>query len=460
MDLTGPAAGHALLKTSADSTGRRVLGTLNNCGAGRTPWGTYLTCEENFNGYFGTTNGSYVRDANQLRYGLAAGGFGYRWHELDDRFDYAVNPNEANRHGWVVEIDPYDPTSLPKKRTALGRIKHENAALVISKEGYVVVYMGDDQANDYVYKFVSSGKYDAKNPAANRELLDSGKLYVAKFENGAVSGDAAGIGKWVLLDKVANPTLAADANFADQGEVLVKTRLAADAVGATKMDRPEWVAVHPKTQEVYLTLTNNASRTAANVNDANPRATNRWGQIVRWREAGNDPASVADFEWDLFVIAGNPIAFADARAGSSNITTANTFNSPDGLAFDAEGRLWIQTDGNFSNTGDYQGQGNNQMLVADVKTKKIERFLVGPSGCEVTGIDWTPDGRTMFICIQHPGEIGSHPNRPTPPTGMSMDNYLINNPSAFSTWPDRDPDSRPRSAIVVVTRTDGGKIGT
>jgi len=290
MDITGPAAGHALMKTVADSTGRRVFGTLNNCGNGFTPWGTYLTCEENFNGYFGTTTAGDTRDANMKRYGISAAGSGYRWEEFEDRFDYKKDPNESNRFGWIVEIDPHDPTSLPKKRTALGRFKHENAALTISKEGHVVVYMGDDQANDYVYKFVSSGKYDAKNPGANRDLLDSGKLYVAKFENGAVSGDAAGIGKWILLDKTANATLAADANFADQGEVLVKTRLAADAVGATKMDRPEWVTVHPKTQEVYITMTNNSARTAGNVDDANPRATNRWGQIVRWHEAGNDPA--------------------------------------------------------------------------------------------------------------------------------------------------------------------------
>jgi len=458
MDITGPAAGHALMQTAADTTGTRVLGTLNNCGAGRTPWGTYLTCEENFNGYFGTLDGAYVRDSNQTRYGLSPSGFDYRWHELDSRFDYALNPNEANRFGWIVEINPYDPASLPKKRTALGRFKHENAALTISSEGHAVVYLGDDQANDYIYKFVSKNKYSATNMNANLDLLDEGKLYVARFTDGATAGDAMGVGEWILLDKTDNAILAADPNFADQAEVLIKTRLAADAVGATKMDRPEWVAVHPTTQEVYCTLTNNSGRSVTD--DANPRASNRWGQIVRWREAGGDPASVADFEWDLFVIAGNPIAFdaADARAGSSNITTANTFNSPDGLAFDAEGRLWIQTDGNYSNTGNFEGQGNNQMLVADVKTKKIDRFLVGPSGCEITGIDWTPDGKTLFINVQHPGEASGHPRAPDP-GAMDMAHYLASNPTSFSTWPDRDPDSRPRAATVVVTRIDGRKIG-
>lgn len=465
MELTGPAAGHALVKTSADASGTRVLGTLNNCGSGRTPWGTYLTCEENFNGYFGINDDTTGdrRDAVQKRYGLSynsgtgSSRSGYRWEEHDSRFDYLAEPNESNRFGWIVEIDPYDPVSIPKKRTALGRFKHENAALTISKEGYAVVYLGDDQANEFIYKFVSTNKYDAANLAANRNLLDSGKLYVAKFSNGATSGDAMGVGEWILLDKTANATLAADATFADQAEVLIKARLAASAVGATPMDRPEWVAVHPTTREVYCTLTNNSGRSVTD--DANPRASNRWGQIIRWSEAGNDPASVAAFEWDLFVIAGNPNAFTDARAGSANITVDNTFNSPDGLAFDKDGRLWIQTDGNYSNTGNYLGQGNNQMLVADVTSGKIERFLVGPAGCEITGIDWTPDGKTLFINVQHPGEAGGHPNAPVPPMGVSLDEYLSANPTSFSTWPDRNPDSRPRSATVVITRTDGKTIG-
>jgi uncharacterized protein len=459
MDITGPASGHALMKTVTDSSGTRVYGTLNNCGNGFTPWGTYLTCEENFNGYFGNTSGVDSRDANMKRYGLPAIKSGYRWEELDERFDYSKDPNESNRFGWIVEIDPFDPSSLPKKRTALGRFKHENVALTIAKDGRVVAYMGDDQINDYVYKFVSDGKYAEGADAANRELLSSGKLYVAKFKNGAVSGDMMGDGEWMLLDKTDNPALAASADFADQGEVLIKTRLAADLLGATKMDRPEWVTVHPTTQEVYLTLTNHSSRSVTD--DANPRTSNRYGQIIRWREAGGDPASVAAFEWDLFVLAGNPSAYPapDARAGSSNITPENTFNSPDGLAFDAEGRLWIQTDGNYSNTSHYAGQGNNQMLVADVKTKSIKRFLVGPSGCEITGITWTPDGKTMFVNVQHPGEASGHPRTPVPTGGMTLDVYIANNPTSFSTWPDRDPDSRPRAATVIITKKDGGKIG-
>jgi secreted PhoX family phosphatase len=462
--LTGPAAGDGLMVTSADPTGTSVLGTLNNCGNGHTLWGTYLTCEENFNGYFGSVDASYGRDENMLRYGLRAGGFGYRWHELDDRFDYSKEPNEANRFGWIVEIDPFDPTSTPKKRTALGRIKHENCAMTLTSDNRVVVYMGDDQANDYIYKFVSDGKYDPDNLNNNRNLLDSGKLYVSKFSDGAASGDFMGTGEWILLDKSENPTLAMDDRFANQAEVLIKTRLAADAVGATKMDRPEWVTVHPETGEVYCALTNNSGRSVTD--DVNPRTANRYGQIVRWREAGGD-AAATNFEWDLFVLAGNPIAHPEdaLRSGSDNVTVDNTFNSPDGLLFDSAGRLWIQTDGNFSNTGDYQGQGNNQMLAADPVSKEIRRFLVGPSGCEVTGIAWTPDRTTMFVNMQHPGETGSHPNRPTPPEGTSMDEYLAANPTSFSNWPKSQWDyvvggGRPRSATVVITKEDGGVIGS
>lgn len=461
MEITGPAAGHALMRTNADASGKRVLGMLNNCANGFTPWGTYLTCEENFNGYFGTTSGVDGRDEAMKRYGISARGTGYRWEEFDDRFDYAKEPNESNRFGWVVEIDPFDPKSTPAKRTALGRFKHENVALSFTRDRRVVAYMGDDQANDYIYKFVSHGRYNPGKDADNRKLLDSGKLYVAKFSDGATTGDFMGTGEWLLLDKQANPVLAADGRFADQAEVLIKTRLAADAVGATKMDRPEWIAVHPGTGDAYCALTNNSGRRADAIDDANPRAANRYGQIVRWRETGND-AAAETFEWDLFVVAGNPIAHPDRndlRSGSEAITADNTFNSPDGIGFDRDGRLWIQTDGNFSNAGDYLGQGNNQMLCASPETGEVKRFLVGPSGCEITGLTFTPDGRTMFINVQHPGEVGSHPNRPAVPAGMDMDTFIAQNPLAFSKWPDA-AGGRPRSATVVITKDDGGVIGT
>lgn len=439
MELTGPAAGDALLRTSADPTGRRMLGTINNCGNGFTPWGTYLTCEENFNNNFGTTVEPQVdgRSPAQKRYGITAGATEYGWETQHARFDYKKEPNESNRFGWVVEIDPFNPLSLPKKRTALGRFKHESAAWHFTPDKRVVVYMGDDQANDYVYKFVSDQPYVEGNPAANRQLLDSGKLYVARFDNGATRGDFMGTGEWLLLDKQANPLLRADPDFPNQAAVLVHARLAADKVGATKMDRPEWVAVHPDTGEVYCTMTNNAQRTTSD--DANPREKNVYGQIVRWREAGGDAAATR-FQWDLFVLAGNPTVPGHPgtpQAGSANVHADNTFNSPDGLAFDRFGRLWIQTDGNYSNTGHFAHQGNNQMLAADPKTREIRRFLVGPRECEVTGFAFTPDHRTMFVNIQHPGETGR----------------------GNSHWPDGG-QALPRSATVIVTKNDGGVIGT
>jgi secreted PhoX family phosphatase len=478
MTITGPAAGHDLLKTAADATGTEVLGTLNNCGAGQTPWGTYITCEENFNGYFGTDAAGWTPDTLQNRYGLAAAGFGYGWHKGDPRFDLAVNPNEPNRFGWVVEIDPYSPTSKPKKRTALGRFKHENAECVLSKTNKAVVYTGCDERNEYLYKFVSTGTYDSANKASGANLLDAGILYVARFDAGTVVGDNQGTGVWLPLVHGQNG-LTAENGFANQAEVLIKARQAADRVGATMMDRPEWVAANrTKPGEVFLACTNNNRRSSAatpssnNVNgtttagsarpaldEANPRAVNNWGHVIRINELGADAAALT-FNWDIFVIAGNP-ALEGAKKGSSNIDASNTFNSPDGIQVDPEGRLWIQTDGSYANTGDFVNQGNNQMLVADITTKKITRFLVGPAGCEVTGVCWTPDGRTMFINIQHPGEVGSHPNAPAAyKSATDKDAWINANPTAFSKWPDGASAGRPRSGTVVIRKNDGGVIGT
>ncbi len=479
ITISGPAAGNDLLKTSADASGKEVLGTLNNCGAGQTPWGTYITCEENFNGYFGTDAPGWTANTLQNRYGVSAAGFGYGWHKGDPRFDLNVNPNEPNRHGWVVEIDPYAPSSKPKKRTALGRFKHENAECVLSKTNKAVVYTGCDERNEYLYKFVSTGTYDPANKASGTDLLDSGTLYVARFDAGTVTGDNQGTGVWLPLVHGQNG-LTAENGFANQAEVLIKARQAADRVGATMMDRPEWVAANrTKAGEVFLACTNNnrrgstpassnmvnGSTTAGNarpaVDEANPRAVNNWGHIIRINETGADAAATA-FNWDIFVIAGNP-ALEGAKKGSSNIDASNTFNSPDGIQVDPEGRLWIQTDGSYANTGDFLNQGNNQMLVADIATKKITRFLVGPAGCEVTGVCWTPDGRTMFINIQHPGEVGSHPNAPAAyvaAASNAKDAWVNANPTAFSKWPDGPNGGRPRSATVVIRKNDGGVIGT
>lgn len=404
MRVSGPAAGAAPLAGP-------VLGTINNCGAGRTPWGTYLTCEENFNGYF-AHGGSIAPE--ERRYGISARGAGYRWHEFDKRFDAQANPNEPNKFGWVVEIDPYDPSAQPVKRTALGRFKHEGAMTTLSPDGRVVVYMGDDERFEYIYKFVSKGGYNPSNRAANRDLLDEGTLYVAKF-------GAGGHGEWLRIEPTA-------AN-------LIYARLAADKAGATKMDRPEWIAVHPVTQDVFIALTNNDRRGREGqpgTDAANPRANNVYGHIVKWREQGGDPAA-PKFRWEMFALGGE-------EAG---------FGSPDGLWFDPRGVLWIQTDVSTSvlNQGPYAKLGNNQMLAADVTNGEIRRFLTGPKGCEITGATMAPDGRTMFINVQHPGEPASERSDP-------------GRVRAISNWPDQRPDGRPRAATVAIRRNDGGLIGT
>ena len=419
MRLSGPAAGSANVKTSADPAGTTVLGTLNNCSHGYTPWGTFLTGEENFNGYF--VNRATV-PADQRRYGVSAAGAGYRWHEFDTRFDAAAEPNEINRFGYVVEFDPFDPNSIPVKRTALGRFKHEGATVTLATDGRAVVYLGDDERFEYVYKFVSQGKFNANDRAANSALLDEGKLYVARF-----NGD--GSGEWLELSAGVNGLTAA-AGFPDQASICVRTRQAADLVGATKMDRPEWVAVNPLTKEVYLTLTNNSNRAVGvnpTVDAVNRRAANTFGHIVRWSETGSDPAALR-FAWNIFVEAGDP---ASADVNKRGNVKGDWFGSPDGLWFDQRGVLWIQTDVSTSTLGrgDYANFGNNQMLAADVRTGEIRRFLTGPNGCEVTGITWSSDKRTVFVGIQHPG--GSFPEQ----AGL------------------------PRSTVVAISRDDGAVIG-
>ncbi|UZE00568.1 PhoX family protein [Pseudomonas mediterranea] len=437
IELSGPAAGHQLLKTSADKSGKKVLGTFQNCANGMTPWGTYLTCEENFTDCFGSSTSDLQFDEAQKRYGATVTSREINWHLFDPRFDLAKNPNELNRHGWVVEIDPFDPESTPVKRTALGRFKHENAALAQTKDGHAVVYMGDDERGEFIYKFVSRERIDHKNPKANRNLLDHGTLYVARFDAGDGNPDhPKGKGQWIELTHGKNG-LDAGSGFADQAEVLIHARLAASAVGATRMDRPEWIVVSPKDGQVYCTLTNNAKRgeDGQPVGGPNPRAKNVYGQILRWRTDRDDHASMT-FSWDLFVVAGNPTVHAGTpKAGSSNVNPQNMFNSPDGLGFDQAGRLWILTDGDVSNTGDFAGMGNNQMLCADPDSGEIRRFMVGPVGCEVTGISFAPDQKALFVGIQHPGENGG------------------------STFPEHLPNGKPRSSVMVITREGGGIIG-
>ena len=422
MKIAGPATGHRLMQTSTDRDGRTVLGTINNCAHGVTPWGTYLTCEENFNGYFRVDPGAYDAEHAGLNSRYGVGGDRFNWATNDDRFVVtAEHPNEPNRFGWVVEIDPFDPTSMPVKRTALGRIKHEGAFVHTTKGGRVVVYMGDDQTNEYAYKFVSSGNARSMR-ARGLSPLDEGTLYVARFNDD-------GRGEWLPLVHGHGP-LTAENGFADQGDVLVKTRQAADALGATPMDRPEWTSVDPNTGLVYLTLTNNTSA-AKQESAANPRKPNRSGHIVRWEETGNDHTATT-FAWDLFLIAGQGRETGDG----STIERTDAFSSPDGLWVDPDGRVWIQTDGAQPDGAHDQMLAANPYVTDAHGTPELRRFLTGVPGCEVTGVITTPDQRTMFVNIQHPGD------------GV---------PSA---WPHEDGLTTPRSATVIITKDDGATIGS
>lgn len=339
--------------------------------------------------------------------------------------------NEPNTFGWMVEIDPFDPEGRPQKRTALGRFGHEGVIFAPAVEGQpVVCYSGDDSQNEYIYKFVSADNY--YKATAGGYLLNTGTLYVAKF-------NADGSGEWLPLD-VTNSAFTAKAaaagvTFANQADLLINTRLAADVMGATKMDRPEWGAVHPSTGEVYFTLTNNTSRTDANVDAANPRANNATGHIIRWTEN----AGQATFKWDIFLLGGDVGTVTGTGATAVTLTEENHFASPDGLLIDSRGIVWIQTDmsGSQQGTGPY---GNNQMLAADPVTKQVKRFFVGPIDAEVTGVTVTPDLKTMFVNIQHPGDRST------------VGNFT-------SHWPEGGT-ARPRSATVIVTKNDGGLIGS
>jgi hypothetical protein len=430
VGFAGPARGHRLMRTAFHRRGTAGLGTLNNCAHGVTPWGTYLTCEENFNGYFHVgADGTLTEEQAGLleRYGVEGEGFGYLWATTDERYRADLHPNQTNHFGWVVEIDPRDPDSTPVKRTALGRVKHEGATCTTAPDGRVVVYLGDDERFEYLYKWVSAEPWE-EMVAAGVSPLDEGVLYVARF-------DADGTGRWLPLVHGEGPLTPVN-GFADQGDVVIKARLAADALGATPMDRPEWVAVHPYTGEVYCSLTNNTRREGGQEDAANPRPENTWGHIIRWRErpalaygGRHFTAQSTSFDWDIYVLAG-----PGGGVDGSTVDAASAFGSPDGLWFDAAGRLWIQTDGE-------QPEGNNQMLVADPSTGELRRFLTGPVDCEVTGITATPDGRTLFVNIQHPGDSG-------PAT----------NPTETSTWPDGPGSSRPRPATVVIQRADGRRV--
>ena len=425
MEISGPAAGDDRLKTSADPSGRVVLGMLNNCAGGSTPWGTWLTCEENFNYYFDGDGAKLADAAVYKRYGISKPA--YAWSKQVDRFDVEKEPNEANRFGWVVEIDPYDPDSRPVKRTALGRFKHEGCTSALAKDGRAVFYSGDDQRFDYVYKFVTS------KPVApgDRNLLDEGTLYVGRF---ADDGKA----EWLPLVQGQGP-LTATNGFATQADVLIKTRLAADLLKPTPMDRPEDIETNPLNGKVYVVLTNNDSRKAEQVNAANPRERNKHGHIVEITPKDGDHGST-EGTWTVFLLAGKP--GQDAGALYHSATSDNGWLScPDNIAFDGTGRIWIVTDGAPDTSGIADGVYGADTAGAGRALTRC--FYQAPTGAEVCGPLVTPDDRTMFLAIQHPGED----------RGSSFDK-----PS--TRWPDFKEGMPPRPSVIAIVKKDGGKIGS
>jgi secreted PhoX family phosphatase len=432
MMITGPAAGHPLMRTREDPAGTTVRGMLNNCAGGTTPWGTILTCEENFHQYFanaGRLADDDPRKAVHARYGFPSGASERRWELHHDRFDLAKEPNEPFRFGWVVEIDPYDPSFAPRKRTALGRSKHEGATTVLARDGRVVVYSGDDERFEYIYKFVTAKAMRRGDLGQNLTLLDDGTLYVARFL-------PDGTGSWLPLIYGEGPLTRAN-GFENQGDVVINARRAADLLGATKMDRPEDVEASPVTGTVYAVLTNNTRRAADQVDAANPRPNNRHGHIIEWTEEGDEPAATR-FRWNIFMLCGDPKdpSYMTYFAGFP-AEQVSPISSPDNIAFDRRGDLWISTDGQPSTF-----RRNDAIFAVPVGGAQrgfLRQFLSAPRGAEVCGPQFTPDNHTLFCAIQHPGEGGG-----------------LENP--VSSWP--DGTQPPKPSVVAVWRPDGGVIGS
>jgi hypothetical protein len=441
MTISGPAAGHDRLKTSTDAGGKFVLGMVNNCGGGKTPWGTVLTAEENFHMYFsGETAGPEA--TAYRRYGVGGKSARYPWwaqHEA--RFDLAKEPNEANRFGWLVEIDPHDPASTPVKRTALGRFKHEAGTVVVNRDGRVVVYSGDDEQFEYVYRFVSDGRFDPSNRAANRDLLDAGTLSVARFA-------ADGTMQWLKLRHGEGPLTAAN-GFHSQADVVIEARRAADLLGATKMDRPEDVEANPVTGAVAVMLTNNTRRAAEQVDALNPRAKNEFGHVLILLPPGGrgrDADHAADtYRWELPLRAGDPSKPEVGARYPEGISRVGWFAAPDNVAFDPRGRMWISTD---------QGTAWGKTNIADgVWACEMEGtsawitrcFFAAPIGAEMCGPEFTPDGRTLFVAVQHPAVDGVK--------GSDFD-------TPATRWPDFKDGMPPRPSVMAITKDDGGEIGS
>ncbi|MEV6963002.1 PhoX family protein [Streptomyces sp. NPDC051207] len=445
--VTGPAAGSDLLKTSADPTGTKVLGTLNNCSGGTTPWGTTLHGEENFNQYFANSS-----RATDKRYGIGTGPTERKWERFDKRFDVAQEPNEVHRFGYVVELDPYDPTSTPRKHTALGRFKHEAATVRLTDDGRPVVYSGDDERFDYFYKFVSSKRMRKGNSRAVREhnlsLLDEGTLYVARLTGDSpatdidgsgrlpADGEFDGSGEWIPLATATADGAVSHVEGMSADEVFVFTRLAGDKVGATKMDRPEDIEPSPVTGKVYVALTNNSNRGKAGfapADEANPRVSNKHGHVLELTERWNR-ADATKFAWSLFLVAGDPGDPATYFAGFPK-EKVSPISCPDNVAFDPYGNLWISTDG--AQLGSHDGLFG--VATRGPRRGELKQFLTVPAGAETCGP--IIQDRRVVVAVQHPGEI---------------DGASVEQPK--STWPD-GPGTYVRPAVVAVWRADGDDIG-
>ncbi|MEV6660845.1 PhoX family protein [Nocardia fluminea] len=450
FEVKGPAAGSALLKTKADPTGTKVLGTLNNCSGGVTPWGTVLSGEENFNQYFG--NAASVTEpaaaARLKRYGIEGAASERKWETFDPRFDVAAEPNEVNRFGYVVEVNPWDASSAPVKHTSLGRFKHEAATIHVTGDGGVVAYSGDDERFDYMYKFVSTKKVQSGVGASamrhNMTILDEGTLYVAKLTGdhaGEIDGSGkvptggfTGKGQWIpLLETGADGKGKSLVDGMSAEEVAVFTRQAGDKVGATKMDRPEDFETNPKTGKVYVALTNNSNRGAegkAGVDEANPRKLNKNGQVLEL----TDNHTGTDFTWTLLLVCGDPTT-ADTYFSGFDKTEVSPISCPDNLAFDPYGNLWISTDGNALKSND----GLFSVVLDGPNRGETKQFLTVPRGAETCGPIITE--KQVLVCVQHPGE---------------SDDATTDKP--LSNWPDGGT-TQPRPSVAVVWKKNGGRIG-
>lgn len=451
MTVDGPAAGHARLKTKSDPAGATILGTFNNCAGGHTPWGTYLTAEENFHGYFWTDQ--KAADGKRLTKGLGGDqkisydrygvpGNWYSWGRHHDRFNVDKEPNEANRFGWIVEIDPTDPASVPVKHTALGRFRHEGAEMIINRDGRAVVYSGDDSTFEYVYRFVSKAAHIAGNRPHNMTLLSEGTLSVARF-------DVDGSLTWLALVHGEGPLTSAN-GFASQADVMIDARRAADLLKATPMDRPEDVQPNSKNGKIYVMLTNNERRKAGDVNAANPRPENEFGHIIEMSPPDGDH-SAKTYKWEMLLRCGDPSIASVGAMWNPATSKDGWFAAPDNCAVDAAGRLWVATD---QGANAVRKTGRADGLYA-VETEGALRgtsrmFFRAPVGAEMCGPCMTPDGETMFVAVQHPGIDGV---KDWKPFGRAP---TFDDPA--TRWPDFKPDMPPRPSILAIRKTGGGKI--